>query len=133
MADSLEKVCKALKLKAIAKPNVLTLKHGLRKYLLPYEVRILTSEKYMFVHVLPNANVFRFEGTSLSEVTDASEAKEAVASFRTSRKTSKKRTRSAPEIPSDLQAALAKIPAGHKLAVDRDGSVRIVKKRPRRK
>lgn len=133
MADSTVKVCKALKLKAQPKSNVLSIKHGLRKFTLPYETRVLTSDKYMFVHVLPEAKVFRIEKEGLVEVTEATEAKAAQVSFRASRKGNRKRTTKTPDVPEDLKAALSKIPAGYKIAVDRTGQVRMVKARPRKK
>ncbi|MCC7102626.1 MAG: hypothetical protein IT206_06050 [Fimbriimonadaceae bacterium] len=133
MAESAGKVCKALKLKAQPKSNVLSIKHGLRKFTLPYEARVLTSEKYIFVHVLPEAKIFRFEKEGLVEVTDMTEAKTAQVSFRTRRKGSRRQAAKALDVPDELKAALSKIPAGYKIAVDRAGQVRMVKARPRKK
>ncbi|MBN8689964.1 MAG: hypothetical protein J0L72_04125 [Armatimonadetes bacterium] len=132
MSNNVEKITKALKLKANPKTNVLTLKVGAKKYTLPFEVRMLSSESNVFVHIPPSAMLFKVEGKEISPVETDADAKSAQASFRKGSRTGAKRSTKTAEIPAEVMAALSKIPAGHKLAFDANGNPRLVKARKRR-
>jgi len=132
LSNNVEKITKALKLKANPKSNVLTLKVGAKKYTLPFEVRMLNSETNVFVHIPPSAMLFKVDGKDIKAVETEADAKSAQASFRKSTRTSSRRSPKAAEIPAEVMAALSKIPAGHKLAFDASGNPRLVKARKRR-
>lgn len=133
MPKTIEDVTKALKLKADAKVNVLSLRIGLKKVTLPFEARLITNDKYAFVHIPPGAGVFHVTDEGLVPVASYEEAKAAQDSFRAPRKRSSREKAAVVEMPDELKSALNKIPSGYRLAVDPDGSVRLVKKRNRRK
>lgn len=130
---SVEQVVKALKLKAQATPNVMSLRLGVKKYALPFEARLLKSNEYVFVHVPPSAQLFKIGKDGLTEVKTAAEAREATASFRQTRKRGGRRggaSGSGFELPESLLSELKKLPAGMKLAYD-GGNAKVFKARKR--
>lgn len=136
MAKSLEQIKAALKLRAEGKSKQLTLRLGVKKYVLPFDVRLIQRDNHIFVHIPPSAEIFEIENDGLKMITDAGEAEAAAKVLRRSRK--RKATggsaKAAPvEVPAKLAAALAEIPAGYKLGLDRQGNPRLVKTRKRRK
>lgn len=133
MAKSVEKVKSSLKLRTQAKSGALSLRVGVKKYVLPFEVRLIQSNDYIFVHIPPCAEIMKVSKTGLEVVNDLAVAEEAVKSFRKGRKRGTGRTSRSVELPAEVAAALSKIPAGYKLAYGADGSPRIVKTRRRRK
>lgn len=135
MPKTVDAVTRALKLRATPKDRSLTLRMGVKKHMLPFEVRVLTSSDYLFVHVPPAAGIMKITKDGLVPVTSYDEAKQAQASFRQSRKGRGRvaRAAAAVEMPAELATALKKVPAGYKLAYDADGKPRLVKARKRRK
>lgn len=133
MPKSIGEVTRALKLKAQPKENVLSLRIGTRKLNLPFEVRTIASSDYVFVHIPPAAGILRLTDEGLIPVATPEEAQEAQVSFRQSRKRSSGRAATSLELPPELQSALSKLPAGHKLVFGPDGSPRLVRARKRRK
>ncbi len=135
MAKKAADITKALKLKAKPRPNALTFRVGVKKYTLPFEVRALNSDGYLFVHIPPAANILKIEGGKLTVVEDDTSAAEAQASFRESRKRGG-RTRGATksvELDPAIADALKKIPSGYKLVFDASGAPRLAKTRKRSK
>lgn len=133
MAKTADQIARALKLKAQPKNNSLTFRVGVKKYTLPFEARALMSDKYLFLHIPSDAALFKFENGDIVPVSTDEEAKAAQASFRTTRKKREGKSKAPVEMPAELQAALAKIPAGYRLAMDNKGQVRLVKTRNRTK
>lgn len=135
MAKSLAQIKAALKLRAEGKNKQLTLRLGVKKYVLPFEVRLIQRDNHIFVHIPPSAEIFEIKDDGLTMITDATEADAVAKNLRRSRKRkATTSTKSAPvEVPAKLAAALAEIPAGYKLGLDRNGNPRFVKTRKRRK
>ncbi len=135
MAKSIEKVKSALKLRTEPRHGVLTLRLGVKKHVLPFEVRMLSSEGYLFVHIPPSAEVLRLTDEGLQIVEDATEAEQAAQQFRKSRRRGGQGSRSkkSAEVPAELMAALSKLPAGMKVGYNADGSIKVVRARRRRK
>jgi len=133
MAKSMNKIKAGLKLKTAARDGALSLKLGVKKHVLPYEVRLLQSDNYVFVHVPPAAEVMKITPGGLVVVTDPAEAEAATNEFKKSRRRKRGANKTSAEVPEDLKAALAKIPAGHKLVIGPDGQPRLAKTRTRRK
>ena len=133
MAKSLDKTKFALKLRTSPLTNGLTLRLGVRKYVLPFDVRTIQNDEYVFVHVPPAAELLKFEGKGLKVVTDAKEAEAAAKGLRRTRKKAAGRAKKAVEMPKELEAALKKLPSGMKLGYDADGRPRLVKMRKPRK
>lgn len=131
MPKSLEKIKAGLKLRTQPVEG-LSLRIGTRKFELPFEVRSLRSDDYIFVHIPPSAEILKFDGKEVRIVTDEAEAEAAASGFRKRRKRS--RSAKAPaDIPADIKDLLQKIPAGYKIAYGADGSPKIIKARKRRK
>jgi len=133
MAKTVEKTKSSLKLRTQARTGALTLRLGVKKYVLPFEVRLLTSSDYVFVHIPPSAEIMKVTKGGLEVVSDVPAAEEAAKSFRRGRKRTSGRSSSPVELPSDVAAALNKIPAGYKIGYSADGSVKLVRTRKRRK
>jgi len=133
MAKPVEKVKGGLKLRAAkAKKATLSLKIGVKKYELPveaFEARYLNSDKYLFVHVPPAAELLDLSSGKATLMAPKADASDALASFRTAR-TRRKRTKT--EIPDNIKEILKQIPAGFKIAYSADGSPRLVKTRKRK-
>lgn len=132
MARSVDKIKFGLKLRTEKKESSLTFRIGVKKYVLPFEARIVKSDDYLFLHVPPAAEIMKITKSGLVVVTKSAEAEEAVKSFRKSRKKIK-RPRKQVKVPSAVQDALKKIPSGYKLGYDADGNLKLVKKRTRKK
>lgn len=134
MTKTVDKVKFGLKLKAQPKEGALTLRLGTKKHTLPFEVRVLNSEEYVFVHIPPSAAIFKITQDGLTEVEDVKDAEVAAASFRKPRRRSGGGGRSsrAVEMPENLKSALDAIPSGYKLGYDKDGQPKLVKARKRR-
>lgn len=133
MPKSVEQIAKALKLKAEPAKNGLSVRVGTKKYVLPFDVRIIVSDDYLFVHVPPSAGLMKITSDGLKSVTKVDEAENAVATFRQTRKRGSKAAAPAKvEVPEELKAALKKIPAGYKLAYGPTGP-RMVRSRNRAK
>ncbi|MBS1705735.1 MAG: hypothetical protein JST40_07655 [Armatimonadetes bacterium] len=133
MAKKADEITRALKLKAAPRPNALTFRQGVKKYVLPFEVRALNSDGYLFVHIPPAANILKITDNGLVVVSDDAEAAAAQQSFRTTRKRTGRRTSSKVEMAPELQEALRKIPSGYKLSYTATGEPRLVKTRTRKK
>ena len=131
MARSLEKIKFGLKLRTEKKDNALTFRMGVKKYVLPFETRIIKSDDYIFIQIPPQAEIMKISKDGLEVVTKPAEAEEAIKSFRKSRKRTK-HSRKQVELPTEVEDALKKIPSGYKLGYDVDGNLKLVKKRTRR-
>ncbi len=132
MAKTVDDITRALKLKATPKNNALTFKLGVKKHTLPFEVRYLASNDYVFVHIPPAAAVMKVTPNGLVAVDSVDEASQATSTFRQSKKKQTKRA-SKTQLPSEVAEALRRIPAGYKIAYGADGSPRMVKMRKRSK
>ncbi|MBV6459299.1 MAG: hypothetical protein HONBIEJF_02444 [Fimbriimonadaceae bacterium] len=133
MAKAVEKVKGGLKLRAAkAKKASLSLKIGVKKYELPldaFEARYINSDRYIFVHIPPAAELLEISDGKASLMSPKADATEALASFRTVRT---RRKRAKTEIPDNIKEILRQIPAGFKIAYSADGSPRLVKTRKRK-
>jgi hypothetical protein len=132
MAKSLDKIKASLKLRTESRDRALTLRLGVRKYVLPFETRLIQSDEYIFVHVPPSAEILKFEDNELTLVENVEEAEKAVKSFRKARRRSGAAAGS-PDLPDELQEALRKVPEGFKLGYDEQGNPKLIKKRRRKR
>ena len=132
MARSVEKIIFGLKLRTKSKENVLTLRIGVKKYVLPFEARLIKSDEYIFVHVPPSAELMKITRKGLEVVTRGDEAEKAVVSFKRSRRKTK-RPRKAVVMNPDLESALKKVPSGYRLGYGADGKPRLIKTRKRKR
>ncbi|MBL8067782.1 MAG: hypothetical protein JNM28_04980 [Armatimonadetes bacterium] len=133
MAKSLEQIKASLKLKTAPKEGALTLRVGKRKVVLPFEVRLLECDNYLFVHIPPAAEILRSGDESFAVVEDVKAAEAAANEFKKSRRRRRVGSRTTADVPAELKEALSKVPAGFKLVYGPDGSPRLAKSRARRK
>lgn len=133
MARSLDKIKFGLKLRTNPVEGALSLKLGAKKLALPFEVRLVRSDEYVFVHIPPSAEIFKIDGKELNLVTEAAQGEEAIASFKKSRKRGRRSSGKEAELPAEIENILSKIPDGYKLGYDAQGNPRLVKTRQRRK
>ncbi len=133
MPKSLDQLKSSLKLRAQSRHGALTLRLGVKKYSLPFEVRMLNSSEFIFVHIPPSAEIMKFTSEGLELVTDLKDGETAAKSFRKSKKRASTRASKLTEIPEDVASALSKVPAGYKIGYGADGSPKLVRTRKRRK
>ena len=132
MAKSLEKIKSGLKLRTQPREGALTLRLGTRKYTLPFETRLITSDDYVFIHIPPTAEILKIDGKEIVVVTSSDEADNAASSFRKRRSRAKSTRQSSLSMPSDIQEMLNKLGAGVKIGYGPDGTPRLVRVRKRR-
>lgn len=133
MAKSVQKVKSSLKLRTQASEGVLSLKIGRKNFTLPFEVRMLSSSEFVFVHIPPCSEIMKIGEEGFEVISDTPTAELAAKSFRRSRKRNSSKSASKVELPAEVSAALNKIPPGYKIAYGTDGSVKLVRTRKRRK
>ena len=129
MARSLEKIKFGLKLRTTKKDNVLTLRMGTRKMVIPVEARLISSDEYVFLHIPPAAQLMKITKSGLQLITTGPDAEVAVKTFRRRRRSKSSKPVA---MPSALADALRKVPGGYRLGYGEDGKPRLVKKRKRR-
>lgn len=136
MAKSLEQTKSALKLRTTPRDGALTLRLGVRKYVLPFEVRLLQSEEFVFVHIPPSAEILQVVDGELKIVEDLATAEKAAGTFRKTRKKASPGAGKAAknsDVPSDVMEALSKIPSGYKVGYDAEGKPKLIRTRKRGK
>lgn len=131
MSKSQEKIITGLKLRAHPKDGVLSLRVGVRKYVLPFQVKMLESGEYLFVHLPSSAEIFRLDDKQLVSVDSLDEAAKASTSFKKYRKPVAVKGKAQVDIPGELLSALSKVPEGYKLGYDTDGKPKLVRSRKR--
>jgi len=129
---SAQDIAKGLKLKAEPRSEALTLRIGTKKLALPFEVRTLASNDYVFVHIPPSAGIMKITADGLVPVEKPDEAAAAAQSFRQRRKRTT-RTVAKATLPDELASALKKLPSGYKLSYGTDGKPKLVRTRQRSK
>lgn len=129
MARPVAKVKNGLKLKTKSKSGALTLRLGVKKYTLPFDARLITSDKFVFLHIPPTAELMKITTKGLEVMADDADATEALSTFRKARAS---RKAAKEEMPSDVAKILQQLPKGFRIAYNQDGSPRLVKMRKRR-
>jgi len=127
---TVQNVKNSLKFKATEKEGVLTVRVGVKKYVLPVAARVLSNEGYLFLSFPASSELYRIKGKGLEAMDKDDDAAEAYAQLNT---TKRARGRRGGSMPNDLAEALSKIPAGYKIGYGADGTPRLVKMRVRRK
>jgi hypothetical protein len=133
---TVKNVKNSLKFKASPKTGLLTVRVGVKKYVLPVEARMIQGGDYMFLSFSASSEIYHINGGKLVAMDANASAEAAAGSLATATKRTKRGKRGsrvAVEVPAELEAALKAIPAGHKLAIGPDGKPRIVKTRERKK
>ncbi|HLO97611.1 MAG TPA: hypothetical protein VK171_03355 [Fimbriimonas sp.] len=134
MGKSVQSVKNSLKFKADEKQGLLTIRYGVKKFVVPHAARMISDGKYMFLSFNASSELYEVKGKSLvamEKTAEADDAYEALNPSKPKRGTRKARTKVS--LAPELEAALRSIPAGYKLGYGADGSVKLVKSRVRRK
>lgn len=134
MSKNVQKVKNSLKFKADEREGLLTIRYGVKKFVVPHKVRMLSDGNYMFLSFVASSELYKVEGKALKAMAKTADADEAYEQLNPGRKGKRGRKgRSSVALSPELQAALALIPAGFRLGYGPDGSHKIVKTRVRTK
>lgn len=133
MTKSAKKVKNSLKFQAFVKSGALSVRIGLRKYVLPVPVRLLSDGDYVFLSFPASSELYRIRERKLVPMGPDEDATEAYQQLKPRSVHRKRRRRSAVTLPPQLEEALRAIPAGYKLGYDANGQPRLIKKRTRRR
>jgi len=133
MSRTVKNVKNSLKFKAQPKEGLLTVRVGVKKYVLPVEARILSGANHIFLSFPASSELYQVKNKQLSPMAPTVDATAAFTELNPGRKRRGRRTAAAAAMPKEVAEALAKIPAGFKLGYDASGKPRLVKKRTRTK
>lgn len=134
MHKTVQNVKNSLKFKANPKGGTLSVKVGVKKFVVPVEARLLSDGKYLFLSFPAVSDLYRIDGKALKAMAaeeDATEAFDALTP--TAGKRRGRRRNQAVNLPAELESALKNIPSGYKLGYGTDGSPRLVRTRTRRR
>ena len=132
MSRSVKNVKNSLKFKAQVKEGLLTVRVGVKKYVVPVEARILSGPEHLFLSFPASSELYEIKNKQLVAMEGSADASAAFNSLNPGRRRRGKRAASETAMPSELADALSKIPAGYKLGYDATGQPRLVKKRTRK-
>jgi hypothetical protein len=129
-ARSVQNVKNSLKFKAQPKSGILSVKVGVKKFVVPVEARMLSGEGYMFLSFPALSELFRVNGKNLTSMGANEDAAGAFEKLNPGRR-ARRRRGSSVEMPAELAAALKSLPTGYKLGYGTDGSPKLVRTRKR--
>jgi len=131
MSRSVKNVKNSLKFKAQVKEGLLTVRVGVKKYVVPVEARILSGPEHIFLSFPASSELYEIKDKQLLPMAPTTDASAAFASLNPGRRRRGRKT-SETTMPKELADALSKIPSGFKLGYDLSGKPRLVKKRTRK-
>jgi hypothetical protein len=132
MARSVKNVKNSLKFKANVKTGVLSVRVGVRKYVVPAQARILASDDYIFLSFTASSELYKIDGKKLIPMGSGEDATDAFAKLNPGRKRRVRRV-SKVAMPEEVLNALKKLPSGFRLGYDSSGKPRLIKSRTRSK
>ena len=131
MGKTVQSVKNSLKFKAQVRTGLLTVRVGVKKYVLPVSARMLSSDNYMFLSFPATSELFEIKDKKLQSMDSKADAGDALVKLSPSKR--RGRRKSTPvALPEALESALRSIPSGYKLVIDASGSPRLAKMRKRR-
>jgi hypothetical protein len=134
MNKTVQNVKNSLKFKASPKGGTLSVKVGVKKFVVPIEARLLSDGNYLFLSFPAVSELYQISGKALSAMASSADATEAHSALTPAATRRRGRRKSASvEIPSALADALKAVPAGYKLGFSADGTPKLVKMRKRRR
>ena len=131
MGRTVKNVKNSLKFKAQVKKGLLTVRVGVKKYVVPVDARILSSSGHIFLSFPASSELYEIKNKGLVPMSPNADATAAFNALNPGRKKRGKKSSEA-SMPKDVIDALSKIPPGFKLGYDPTGKPRLVKKRTRR-
>lgn len=132
MSKTVKSVKNSLKFKASPKDGLLTVRVGVKKYVLPVSARMICDGGYMFLSFSATSELYKIDDKKLKAMAPADDATDAYAKLNPSKRRGRRKATAQAALPTDLEAALKKLPAGFKLGFDAKGEPRLVKTRKRR-
>lgn len=132
MSRTVKNVKNSLKFKAQVKSGLLTVRVGVKKYVVPVEARILSGPDHIFLSFPASSELYEIKNKQLTPMSPTSDATAAFSALNPGRKRRGRRASSEATMPKELADALSKIPSGFKLGYDLSGKPRLVKKRTRK-
>ena len=134
MSKNVQKVKNSLKFKADEKEGLLTIRFGVKKFVVPHKVRMLSDGKYMFLSFTASSELYQVVGKDLKAMEKTTDATDAFNALNPGRKGKRgRKPRAAAQLAPELEEALKNIPAGFRLGYAADGSIKLVKTRTRKK
>ncbi len=133
MLKNVKTVKNSLKFKATPKEGAITVRVGVKKFVVPLEARMLHEDGYLFLSFSALSELFRVDDRGLHAMKPDEDATDAYAKLNPGRRSRKKKGGAEVELPAELAKALSGIPAGYRLGFDANGNPRLVKQRQRRK
>ena len=135
MNKSVQEVKNSLKFKADEKEGLLTIRFGVKKFVVPHKVRMMSDGKFMFLSFGASSELYEVDGKGLKAMDKAADGSAAYEALKPSAKKKRgaRKGKSAVELPAALAEALKNLPAGYRLGVAPDGTPKLVKTRTRRK
>jgi len=131
MVKTVQNVKNSLKFKAQVKPNLISVRIGVKKYVLPVEARVLSSGEYMFLSFPACSELFKITDKKLVPMDAEADATEAYDALNPGKKRGRKRSATS-VLPDHIAQALKNIPEGYRLGYDANGTPRLVRKRVRK-
>ena len=134
MSKNVQKVKNSLKFKADEKEGLLTIRFGVKKFVVPHKVRMLSDGKYLFLSFTASSELYQVVGKDLKAMEKTTDATDAFNALNPGRKGKRgRKPRAAAQLAPELEEALKNIPAGFRLGYAADGSIKLVKTRTRKK
>lgn len=132
MSKTVQSVKNSLKFKAQVKSGLLSVRVGVKKYVLPVGVRMIANGDYMFLSFPANSELYKIENKkNLIAMDPKADATAAHTALNVAKRRGRRKSGTV-ELPSSVKEALKAIPAGYKLVFDAAGSPRLAKTRKRR-
>jgi hypothetical protein len=134
MQKTVQNVKNSLKFKATPKAGTLSVKVGVKKFIVPVEARLLSDGKYLFLSFPAVSDLYTIENKALKAMASEEDATEAFDALTpTARKRRGRKRGAAVSLPTELEAALKSLPSGYKLGYGPDGTPKLVRSRVRKR
>ena len=132
MGKTVQSVKNSLKFKVQPKVGLLTVRVGVKKYVLPVAARMLSEGGYMFLSFSATSELYEIKDRKLTAMDSNSDASNASTVLVTSKRRGRKKGKTL-DLPSELESALKAIPAGYRLTFDlTTGQPRLARMRKKR-
>jgi hypothetical protein len=134
MSKTVQKVKNSLKFKAEEKEGLLTIRYGVKKFVVPHKVRMICDGKNMFLSFTASSELYEVSGKGLKSLDKGADATAIYSNLNPGRKKrGAGRKRSSVAMDPALEALLKSIPDGYRLGYDASGAPKLVKTRVRAK
>jgi hypothetical protein len=135
MSKTVQKVKNSLKFKAEEKEGLLTIRYGVKKFVVPHKVRMLCDGKNMFLSFTASSELYEVNGKGLKAMEKSADATDAYTNLNPGRKRrgAGRKSRTSVAMDPALEALLKSLPDGYRLGYGPDGAPKLVKTRVRSK